>query len=210
MKSGIQFAITTSAALLLAGTLATPAPAQTQAELAEARKTLEEGSKRFMDLMAKVTDDQWNVRVSGITHTIGEEVEHISLSENDLQQVVANALKEPADPNAPEELADKHEVVREVLLGEDATAERFKYQDKIADRRDFMEYYPPAHDRLMKLFDGSSNLAQHVYKHPSQKIGRLHAVQWFYYIAYHRERHVRQIEALLAHPDMPGSHKKAD
>lgn len=189
---------------------AAPAPAQTKAELAEARKTLADGSKRFMDLMATVTDEQWKVRVSGIAHTIGEEVEHISLSENDLQQVVLNALKEPADPDAPTELADKKDVVHEVLLGKDATAERFKYQDKIADRRDFMEYYPPAHARLMKLFDESTNLAQHVYKHPSQKIGRLNAVQWFYYIAYHRERHVRQIEALLAHPDMPGSRKSAD
>lgn len=165
---------------------------------------------RFMKLIETVRDDQWSVRVSGIAHTIGEEVEHIALSENDLAQIVDRALGKAAEPGASERLAKKEETVHDILLGEDATAERFKYQDKIADRRDLMEFYPPAHERLMHKLDDSENLGQHVYRHPNRKIGELTAVQWLYYIAYHRERHVRQIEAILAHPDLPGSRQSAD
>jgi len=187
-----------------------PASAQSDAEIAKIRKVLADGSARFMKIIETVTDDQWSVRVSGIAHTIGEEVEHIALSENDLLQIVDRALQKEAEPGASERLADKEGTIHEIMLGEDATAERFKYKDKIADRRDFMEYYPPAHERLMQKLDSSADLGQHVYRHPNSKIGELTGVQWFYYVAYHRERHVRQIEAILAHPDLPGSHQSAD
>ena len=194
-------------ALLLACLAAAPLCAQTKAEFDKVQKILEDGKKRFLELIDKTTDEQWNARAPGIRHSIGEEAEHIALSENDLQQVVLGSLRSPEQPAAVERLKGKVATIQEVLLGEDAVAEAFDSQGKIVNRTELLEFYGAANRKLMALLESSREkpMAKHVYVHPNDKIGELNGLQWFYYIAYHRERHIRQIEALLVHPAIPGS-----
>jgi hypothetical protein len=200
-----------SLALLLSALAAAPLAAQTKAEYDKVQKLLEDGSKRFLELIGKTTDEQWNARAPGIRHTIGEEAEHIALSENELQQVVLGALRSPEQPAAVERLKGKEAVVEEVLLGKDAVAEAFDAPGKIANRAELLEFYAAANRKLMTLLESSREqpLAMHVYVHPNEKIGELNGLQWLYYIAYHRERHIRQIEALLVNPAIPGSVQSA-
>ena len=197
--------------LLLSGAIAAPLSAQTKADFDKIQKILEDGKKRFLELIDKTTDEQWTARAPGIRHSIGEEAEHIALSENELQQVVTAALKSPEQPAAVERLKGKDEVVHEVLLGKDAVAEAFDSPGKIVNREELLEFYGAANRKLMNLLESTreSPLAKHVYVHPNDKIGELNALQWFYYIAYHRERHIRQIEALLTNPAIPGSVQSA-
>lgn len=184
-----------------------PLSAQTQAEYDKVQKILEDGKGRFLELIDKTTDEQWNARAPGIRHTIGEEAEHIALSENELQQVVLGALRSPEQPAAVERLKGKIDVIREVLLGEDSVAEAFEPPGKIVNRQELLEFYGAANRKLMTLLESCREkpLAKHVYVHPNDEIGELNGLQWFYYIAYHRERHIRQIEALLVNPAIPGS-----
>ena len=198
--------------VLLVCLAATPLAAQTQAEFDKIEKILEDGKKRFLELIDKTTDEQWGARAPGIRHSIGEEAEHIALSENELQQVVMSALRSPEQPAAVERLKGKVDVVHEVLLGEDAVAEAFDAQGKIVNKAELNEFYAAANRKLMNLLESSREkpLAKHVYVHPNPKIGELNGLQWFYYIAYHRERHIRQIEALLIHPAIPGSVQTAE
>lgn len=199
------------AALLASALAATPSPAaaQTAAEIAEARAVLERGAARFREVINGLNEEQWNFRGSGIAHTPGQEAEHIALSENDLQRVINNAMKSEANAAVAEALAGKQEELKEIMLGEDA-AEAYKAPGKIINKAEVNEFFDAAHAKLMRLLDSSENLSQHVYTHPVDKIGDLTALQWFYYIAYHRERHVRQIEAIMAHPDFPGRVQSAD
>lgn len=180
--------------------------AQTQADIDKVAKLLEDGGKRFLTLVAEVTDEQWDFRVPGIKHTLGEEIEHIALSESDLQRTVDRALKSPARPGAED--AAKIDEMRDYFLGAETTAENFKGQNKIVNRSELEEFFPPAHSRLLKLLRGSQNLSEHFYR--TGKFGRLSGLQLFYYVAFHRERHMRQMEALQSHPDMPGSKMTAD
>ena len=191
-----------TALTLLGGT----AQAQSQADLDKVAKLLEEGAEKFVAMVDKVTDEQWDFRVPGITHTLGEEIEHVSLSESDLQKAVDRAMQSPAKPGAEDPA--KYEEIREVLLGADARAENFKGQNKIVNRSEYEEFFPAANQRLMVKLRSTPNLSDHFYR--TRVLGEMSGLQLFYYIAYHRERHMRQMEALLSHPDMPGSRVSAD
>ncbi|MCB1022223.1 MAG: DinB family protein [Bryobacterales bacterium] len=197
--------------LLAACLLAAPAPAQTKADYDKIEKLLNDGKAEFLSLLDKVTDEQWNVHAPNIRHSIGEEAEHIALSENDLQQVIQGALRSPEQPAAPQRLAGKLEVIHEVLLGKDAVAEGYDPPKKLINKAEVLEFYAAGNRKLMALLASSRDkpLAQHVYVHPSSKIGELTGLQWFYYIAYHRERHIRQIKALLENPAIPGAVQSA-
>lgn len=199
--------------LLLVSLIAGPsfASAQTKAELDKIAKILDDGKKHFLELVNKVTDEQWNAHAPGIRHSIGEEAEHIALSENELQQVILAALRSPEQPAAPERLKGKVAVIEEVLLGKDAVAEGYDPPKKLINRGEVLEFYAAANRKLTALLESSREtpIAQHVYVHPNEKIGELNGLQWFYYIAYHRERHIRQMEALLVHPAIPGSTQSA-
>lgn len=192
-----------AACLLL---LPASAPAQSKAEIEKVAKLLDDGAERFTALVAQVTDEQWNYRVPGIAHTLGEEIEHVSLSEHELPRVVDRALTSPAEPGM--ENPAKVEELREFFLGKDARAENFKAQNKVVNRAEYEELFGPAHDRMMAKLRGSENLSQHFFR--VSRFGKLSGLQLFYYMAFHRERHIRQMEALLAHPDMPGSRVTAD
>ena len=194
-----------------AAVLTPAAPAQTKADFDKVAKLLEDGKKRFLEVLATVKDEQWNAHAPGIRHSIGEEVEHIALSENELQQVVLASLRSPEQAAAPARLKGKLALIEDVLLGKDAAAEGYKPPGKIVNRDEALEFYSSANRKLMALLESSRGkpMAQHVYEHPSKKIGELTGFQWFYYIAYHRERHIRQIEALLKNPAIPGSVQSA-
>jgi hypothetical protein len=189
---------------------ATTVSAQTKAEYAEADKMLRDGAKRFLAAVEGLSAEQWNAKPPLINHSIGEEAEHIALSENDLQSVILKAMQSAPVEGAGERLAGKKKVIHEVILGDDR-AENFKSPNKIANKAELMEYFPLVHKKLIGLWEQSQNqeMGDHVYKHPLDKIGELNALQWFYYIAYHRERHIRQIEAIKAHPDFPGPKQSA-
>lgn len=197
--------------LLLAGVLCTTySSAQTKAEIAEADRLLRDGAERFLDAVKDLTPEQWNAKVPLINHSIGEEAEHIALSENDLQKVILQAMQSSPVPGSAARLAGKQKTIHEVILGDD-TAENFSSPNKIANKQELMEYFPLVHKKLLAIWEQSKEgeMGDHIYVHPLDKVGELNALHWFYYIAYHRERHIRQIEAIKTHPDFPGQQQSA-
>lgn len=191
---------------LFAGVLALSAPvfAQTQAEIDKVTAVLEDGAERFRGIVSSLSEEQWNFKGQGVLHSIGEEAEHIALSENDLQRVVSNALGSPADEERASGLAGKEEEVKKLLTEGEKLAENFKAAGKLVNQAEVTEFYGAANAKLMRLLEGSKDLGTHVFKHPNRDFGWLTGLQWFYYIAYHRERHLLQIQTILKHPDFPG------
>ncbi|MBI1356031.1 MAG: hypothetical protein GC160_16950 [Acidobacteria bacterium] len=203
---------TSLARLLLAGLCCVAGlSAATKEEIAEVDKLLRDGSDRFLALVKDLSPEQWNAKVPLIQHSIGEEAEHIALSENELQQVVLQAMQAAPAPGAAERLKGKQAKLKEVMLGKDA-AENFQSPNKIANKAELLEYFPLVHKKLIAMWDSTKEreMDEHVYVHPLPKVGELNALQWFYYIALHRERHIRQIEAIKSHPDFPGQTQSAD
>ncbi len=162
---------------------------------------LNDGSQQFLELIQSVREDEWNFRIRQIRHTIGEEAEHAALSENDLQKQVKLALQKGPRPSLASPLKGKEDVLKEFFA--ENVAESFRAKKTLINVEEILEYYAKANRGLMRLLASSEGLGEAVHKHPSEKIGNLTGLQWFYYIAYHRLRHINQIKAIMAHADFP-------
>ena len=176
-------------------------PARAEAQTAAVEKLLDEGKERFLERIQAVGDGEWNLRLGGIRRTIGEEAEHVALSENDLQTLVAQALAEGPRPTLAAPLKGKEEMLREFFA--DRSDENYMSKKKLISLPEVLEYYGKANRKLMRLLADSEGLEEAVYEHPNDEIGYLTGLQWFYYIAYHRLLHIRRIEAVMAHEDFP-------
>lgn len=176
-------------------------PSRAAAQTAAVEKLLNDGKERFLKRIQAVNDSEWNLRINQFPHTIGEEAEHVALSENDLQRVVEEALLQGPRPTLAEPLKGKEEMLREFFA--DSAAENYRPQKTLINIPEVLEYYGKANRSLMKLLVRSDDLDETVYEHPNDEIGYLTGRQWFYYIAYHRLRHIEQIEAVMSHEDFP-------
>jgi hypothetical protein len=113
-----------------------------------------------------------------------------------------------AAPEKAAALKGKEKKVRELMLGSGKSAENFQPRGRLNSKLEVLEYFNLAHEKLIKLFDSIQDLDSHIYGHPAERYGDLTVRQWFYYIAYHKQRHVEQIAAVKANADYPGRVRK--
>ena len=186
------------------------AAAQSAAQIEALKKELQASADEFVKLIEPMTEEQWNFRAPRMRHTVGNEAEHIALSENDLQRIVQKALAAEADPVKAKELAGKEDMIKKEMLNPTTPAESYKVPGRLNSKPEVQEFFRRTHRNLMELFGKSSNLETHVFKHPNKKYGDLTALQWYYYIAYHKRRHIAQIRTIMALPDFPSSSASAD
>jgi hypothetical protein len=189
-------------------TLVSSSYAQTTDSKGKIEALLKQSANEFLAVIDNVNAEQWNFKAGNIRHRIGEEAEHVCFSEQELQKVLQAALK-VNDPKKTAELKGKEEEVRELMLGAKKGAENFRPRGRINSKLEVLEYFNAAHNKLLQLLAGAQGLDSGYYKHPNKDYGELTTRQWFYYIAYHKQRHVKQIEAIKAHPDYPGRVRKA-
>jgi hypothetical protein len=196
---------------LLLCALALPSTAQAQEAAAKAKveALLKQSAKEFLAVINDVDEAQWKFKGSGLRHSIGDEAEHVAFAEQELQRVISNALKANANPKRAAELKGKELEVRKLMLEGEKGAENFQPRGRLNSKLEILEYFPIAHNKLLQLLAGAQDLNNHIFKHPNKDYGELTALQWFYYVAYHKQRHIRQIEAIKAHPDYPGRVRKA-
>ena len=200
-----------SLVLLLALALpASPAAAQAPPEMEDVLKVIREADEKFVNLIENITDAQWTFRSEKFRRTIGEEAEHVALAENDLQKVVANALEAEKDLAKAKTLAGKEKTVRTLMLSPTGRAESFRPQNRLKTKAEVQEFYRRAHRSLRRMAELAPDLEGYIYKHPNDKYGELTALQWYYYIAYHKLRHCEQIKQIMTRPDFPGGAQKSD
>ena len=202
---------------LLAGWLVVAGPvsralAQSSSKTEAVLKVHQESHETFLKLIENISDEQWRFKSSKLRHTIGEEAEHIALAENDLQKVVLRALDSVKDLARAEALAGKENKVRRLMLSPQRRAESFKPPNRLKSEAEVHEFYRRAHRSLLRGIEAQPELEGYIYEHPNKKLqyGELTALQWYYYIAYHKLRHCEQIKEIMAQPDFPGGARKTD
>jgi len=186
------------------------AAVQSKAKIEGLKKELRDSADEFVKLIEPLTDEQWNFKAPKIRHTAGNEAEHIALAEHDLQRVIQRALAADADPAKAKELAGKEDKIKDLMLHPKRRAEAYKVPGRLNSKAEVQEFFRRAHRNLMDLIETSSDLDIHVYKHPTKIYGDLTALQWFYFIAYHKRRHIEQIRTIMALPDFPSASASAD
>ena len=211
MKRLLQQALVSGVTLLVVlHAAAKPAAAQSDDEIKAVLQELKSSADEFVKLIEPLTEEQWNFKPQQFRHTIGHEAEHIALAENDLQRIVQQALEADSDPVSANALAGKEEKVKNLMLHPERRAETYKVPGRLNSKPEVQEFFGRAHRNLIQLLESSSELKTHIYKHPNSAYDELTALQWFYYIAYHKRRHSEQIRGIMALPEFPSGSASAD
>lgn len=188
-------------AVLLLQLCVFPAVAETSVELKDAEETLRAAGEKFLAVLDRIDDVYWDFKPTGFRHTIGEEAEHVALTQQGLQQTVLKALNNPNEPEKAKALAGKEQFLKEHMLDPNNPAENFKYRNKLRSKAEVIEYFTMAQKKALDLLERAPNPEVRIFKHPNDTYGELTALQWFYYIAYHCERHTNWIQKMIDHPE---------
>ena len=174
-------------------------------EVLEARKVLQASADRFMAVLDRFEEADWDFRPKGFRHTLGQEAEHAALAHQELQSVVAQALRRDEQPERAKALVGKEDTIRERMLDSERKAENYAVKNTLRSKAEVVEFFQAAHEKALLLLVAAPNPGVHIYKHPSSTFyGELTALQWFYYIAYHCERHANHMLKMIEHPEFTG------
>ncbi len=178
---------------------------QAEASVDDVEKQLKALGDHVNALLDRTDEVYWQFKPTGFRHSVGEEMEHLSLAHQDLQGVFVKALKKGEQAEKAETLSGKEEFLRERMLDPENKAESYKVKNILQSKAEVAEYFKTAHRKALQVIRVVPDPSLYVYKHPSATYGELTGLQWLYYLVYHGERHVIWIEKMLDHPEFPGA-----
>lgn len=192
--------------LLLAAGMAWGADGKlTTEERAKAIKYLKDSQKEFLDLVEKVSDEQWKYKPSPERWSVGETAEHIALSEGLIFGAVLGALQSPANPDAEAKTKGKTEFLEKILV--DRTRKASAPEAIVPTgktRAEIMKLFTESRAKTLKFAEETqAPLKDHTYDHPFPVFGTLNAYQWLVYVPLHNLRHNLQIAEVKASEGFP-------
>jgi hypothetical protein len=200
MKKLLFFSAVLSIQLLL-----TPTLLQAEASVDDVEKQLKALGDHVNALLDRTDEVYWQFKPTGQAHSIGEEMEHLSLAHQDLQGVFARALKQGEQAEKAKNLSGKEEFLRERMLDPENKAENYKVKNILQSKAEVAEYFNKAHRKALEVIRAVPDPSLYVFKHPSPTYGELTGLQWLYYLVYHGERHAIWLDKMLNHPEFPGA-----
>ncbi len=188
-----------------------PKPTQlTEAERALAVKHLSETRDHMLKVLNGLTEEQLNFKPSDGSWSIAECVEHIAISENAFEGFLKKTVAEGNIPALKDSLVFKDEQLMGVLTDRSKkfkTTEPFEPNGKFGSheeavaaflkkRNEHIEYVKTTEDDLRNRF--SQDLP----------FGIVDGLQVIIFAAGHSERHILQMEEIMAHADFPKSEEE--
>ncbi len=176
----------------------------TDAEREMTIKELTKSQDRLTDVVAGLSETQLNFKASAESWSVAECVEHLAISEGMLGGMLQGALQTPADASKRDsvQISDKN------LLGmitsraqKVKTNEAFEPSGKFGSFEESLKEFKDkreAHIEYVKTT--SDDLRNHYGKLP---FGTIDGVQIILFMSGHTERHVAQMEEVIANADFP-------
>jgi hypothetical protein len=198
---------------LLSGTVlagkSTPGsdPKMTKEERDKVIKAMLDSHKELMDMIANLTDEQWNFRPAPFKWTVGQTAEHIALGEGLLFAQVERALAAPENPDWEAKTANKSRIIEGPMAGRMGKAqapEPIQPIGKNMTRAEVMKLLKEGREKSLKFArETNADMKSHTTEHPFPVFGTLNAYQWLLYVPGHNSRHNKQIAEIKANPNFP-------
>ncbi|MBT8302203.1 MAG: DinB family protein [Maribacter sp.] len=168
--------------------------------VAELNKTQE----RFMSVVGGLSEAQLNFKPSPESWSVAECVEHLAISEGMLGEMLQGALKTPADPS----MRDSVQMTDDKLLAmissrqqKVKTGEAFEPSGKFGSHIETVNaFLDKRGEHIEYVKTTNDDLRNHYGKLP---FGTIDGVQILLFISGHTERHVAQMEEVMAHKNYP-------
>ncbi|WP_425234859.1 DinB family protein [Ulvibacterium sp.] len=179
-------------------------PGLTDTDREMAIKELTKTHKHLKHTVKGLSNQQMNFKPSPESWSVAECVEHLAISENAFHGMLQAALKTPADPSK----RDSVKLTDQQLLGiitdrskKVKTREEFEPKGKIGSFQEVLKAFDSKRkEHIMYVKNTEDDLRNHYGQLP---FGTIDGLQIIIFMSGHTERHVKQMEEVIAHTDFP-------
>jgi DinB superfamily len=173
-----------------------------QADREKGIKYLEQTRDAIVADTKNLTPAQWNFKAAPDKWSVALTLEHITLAEDDLFQLVTDkVMKSPA--GAPDRDVAKMDAMVLAMVP-DRSTKRQAPPDLVPTGRwtpaETLDHFLQSRARTIEFLRTTPDLRQHVMDSP---LGPMDAYEWLLFIAAHSERHTKQILEVEASPGFP-------
>lgn len=176
----------------------------TDAEREMAVQELNKTKDRLTSTIEGLSEAQLNFKIDSTSWSVAEGVEHLAISENMIGGMLQGALKTPADPTKRDSVQISDEKLLAMISGRERkvkTGEAFEPSGKFGSHEETVKEFTTKRDEhLTYLKDTADDLRNHYAQSP---FGTLDGLQVLLFMSGHTERHVAQMEEVMAHADFP-------
>lgn len=188
---------------------ALPAQALTQAERAPLIASLEASHARLMDLSKNLTSEQWTYKPAPDRWSVAETAEHILVAEQSLMDVVTGPLLETRVDQASPPKAIPVDTIAKFMRDRSQkfqAPENVKPTSRWSTQADFQKAFDAKRKATIAFVAKSdADLKGHAFQNPA--FGMIDGHRWLAFIVYHAERHMLQIDEVMAEAGFPkGGH----
>ena len=173
-----------------------------QADREKGIKYLEQTRDAVVAATKNLTPAQWNFKAAPDKWSVALTLEHITLAEDNIFQLVTDkVMKSPA--GVPDRNVAKIDAMVFAMIP-DRSVKRQAPAELVPTGRwtpaETLDHFLQSRARTIEFLRTTPDLRQHVMDSP---LGPLDGYEWLLFIAAHSERHTKQIVEVEASPDFP-------
>ena len=166
---------------------------------------LQDNSDKFLDDIEKISETQWRYKPSPTQWSVAEIAEHITLADGFFLSIAQNSLKSKADNEKANGLVGKENSMVERLKDRTQKSKApagLVPTNRYPTKKELIAAFKIAREKTMLYVKNTKDaLKNHIVSHPV--FGELTAFQWLVMIPAHANRHVTQLEEVMAMKEFP-------
>ncbi len=178
----------------------------TKEDRAEAVKALQASRAAYKEALKDVTLEQWKWKPAPDRWSVGEVAEHIALGEGLLFARVLEAVNAPANPAWEEKTKDKLAFLARIMPNRQGKAKsplEIEPKGNLTKEETFAIFEKNRMPIEKFVEETQVPWKEHTSEHPFPIFNTLNAQQWFMYIPWHTQRHLKQIAEVKATAGYP-------
>jgi len=180
-------------------------PGLTDAEREMAVNELKKTRDRLTNTVDGLSDEQLNFKASPESWSVAECVEHLAISENNIGGgMLQGALQTPADPSKRDSVKFADADLIGMITSRDKKAkapEAFEPSGKFGSFEETLTEFTSKRGKHIDYLNSTEDdLRNHYGQLP---FGTIDGLQVLLFMSGHTERHVKQMEEVMAHADFP-------
>lgn len=179
-------------------------PGLTDEERKMAIKELAKTQERLTSTVEGLTDAQLNFKATPESWSVAECAEHLAISEGMIGGMFQGAIKEPADPTKRDSVKFADADLIKMISTRDQkvkTGEAFEPSGKFGSHTETVKaFVDKRKEHIEYLKTTEDDLRNHYGQLP---FGTIDGLQILLFMSGHTERHVQQMEEVMAHADFP-------
>lgn len=173
------------------------------ADLARARKHLEQSRSYLQGAIAGLSKKQWSFKAAPDRWSPAEIVEHLALSEDFLMGIIQERVMTTPATHEPRDLRAMDDKILGVIADRTFSAqapEPARPTGRFQTPQAAIEHFLASRAKTLAFLANTPDLRAHLSETP---IGKTDGFQWVLFISAHTERHTKQLLEAMADPKFP-------